>query len=86
MTPISGLVNLFSSKVIRADISVVARGGVIQYSSLPIGPMAGLGLETELGITPMFGVFAGISFDLEKPGNSDWQGRSGFLVGPSFKF
>ncbi len=85
-TPVTGLVNLFGSKIIKAEMSVIMRGGVIQYQSVAMGPMVGFGLETQLGITPQFGIFTGISFDLEKPGSTAWQGRTGFVLGPSYRF
>ncbi len=86
VTPISGLVNFFSQRILQADISLVGRAGIIQYKTLNLGPVMGLALETHIGITPRFGVHSSIQWDLEKPGSYDWQWRSGFRIGPSFKF
>lgn len=86
VTPISGLVNFFSSRIISADVSLIGRAGTIQYKGLGMSPVVGLALETHLGITPTFGVHSSIQWDLEKPGSFDWQWRSGFRIGPSFKF
>jgi hypothetical protein len=86
VTPISGLVNFFSQRILQADISLIGRAGVIQYKTLNLGPVMGLALETHIGISPRFGVHSSIQWDLEKPGSYDWQWRSGFRIGPSFKF
>lgn len=85
MTPISGLVNLFSSKIVKANVNIIARAGVVQYSGRSLGPVFGAGLETQIEITPHTGIFTQISWDFEKPGSDNWQGRTGFLVGPSFR-
>lgn len=87
VTPISGLVNFFSSAILSADISVVGRFGMVNYEGQGNGPLVGLALETQVGITPTFGIHSSIQWDMEKPGsNNDWQWRSGFRIGPSLRF
>lgn len=86
VTPISGLVNLLSSKIVKANVNIVGRAGVVQYSGRSLGPVFGAGLETQIEITPHAGVFTQIAFDFEKPGSDSWQGRTGFLIGPTFRF
>lgn len=86
VTPVSGLVNLFSSKIVRANINFIGRAGTVKYENLGTGPMVGCGLETHLEWDPQFGLFTAISWDFEKPASSPWQVRSGFLVGPTLRF
>lgn len=86
ITPISGMVNLFSTEIIKVDISLIARAGGIRYQVLGWGPTGGLGLETQLGITPHFGISIAMHYDVEKPASEDWLWRAGVAVGPTFRF
>lgn len=85
VTPISGFVNVLSSKIVKANINLIGRVGAVQYSGRSLGPVLGGALETQIEITPHTGIFTQISWDFEKPGSDSWQGRSGFLIGPSFR-
>jgi len=85
-TPISGLANLLSQKIVRADLHLLARAGVVQYKTVPLGPVVGLGLETQVGLTPQWGLYGAVFWDIEKPGKNDWQQRTGFMFGPSYRF
>lgn len=86
VTPISGMVNLFSKDILKVDISLLARAGGMRYQVVGWGPTAGLGLETLLGITPNFGVSISMHYDVEKPGSEDWLWRAGVMVGPTVRF
>jgi hypothetical protein len=86
ITPISGLVNFFSSRILSADVSLIGRAGAIAYRTVGLGPVFGFALETHIGISPKLGVHSSIQWDFEKPGANAWQWRSGFRIGPSLKF
>ena len=86
LTPISGVVNFFSSTTLMADIHILARAGIIQYETVDIGPMFGTGLELQMEMSSHWGFAAAILWDIEKPGGQSWQTRTGFRVGPSLRF
>lgn len=85
VTPISGLVNVLSKKIVKANINLIGRVGTVKYTNRSLGPVVGAALETQIEITPHTGIFTQISWDFEHPGGDSWQGRSGFLIGPSFR-
>lgn len=85
-TPVSGLVNLFSRKVIMADIHLLGRAGAVSYETQGLRPLLGLGFEVQLGFTPMWGMSVGMQWDAENVPKSDWQWRNGFRIGPTLRF
>lgn len=86
VTPLSGMVNLFSQSVMKVDLSLVARVGVIKYQVVGWGPTGGLAMETLLGLTPGFGVNVSLQYDIDKPPTVDFLWRAGVMIGPSFRF
>ncbi len=86
LTPISGLVNVFSRHIVKIDISLVAKAGVIRYQTAGWGPTAGVGLETLIGMGPNWGLTIAFNYEYDKPTSDDWLWRAGILVGPSYRF
>ena len=85
-TPLSGMVNFFSSRAIPLDLSVLLRGGWQKYRGLRPGALVGTGLEVQLCLTPHLGLHAALLWDGDKPQNRPWQSRVGFRLGPSVRF
>jgi len=85
-TPISGMVNFFSSEFVLADISFLARAGGIKYRNLSPGPVVGTGLVVHLGFSPTWGVESALIWDGEKPPGRNWQSRVSFRAGPTVRF
>lgn len=87
VTPVAGLVNLLSSQVVRAEISLLGRAGAVNYGpELGTGPSLGFGLEIGIRTKTGFGVVTAITWDWDKVSDIPWQSRTGFRIGPSFRF
>ncbi len=86
ITPLSGMVNFFSSGIVKIDVSLLARAGAIQYQTVGWGPCGGFGLETSVGVSKSFGFNVAFHYELDKPNTQNWLWRAGFSVGPTFRF
>lgn len=86
MTPISGLVNIFSSNVMQADVSIALRGGATRYVGLGWGPTLGTGLEVNLRAPSGWGLLTSLVLDWDRTSDSTWQSRIGVRVGPTYRF
>lgn len=84
--PITGLVNLFSWKVIPIDLILLARAGVIRYSTFHPGLLVGAGLEVNIGIASNWGMVLAASWEDDHLPNSNRQSRVGFRAGPRVRF
>ena len=84
-TPLSGMVNLLAAKIMMIDLALIARCGAIEYEQSNSGPLAGLGVELLLAVSPSWGIHANIDWNHEWPGNLPGQWRVGFRIGPVIK-
>lgn len=86
LTPISGLVNFLSRSVLVADISLLLRGGLVNYRTLGLAPVIGTGLEVHLGISSHFGIAGSLLWDAQQPPGYRWESRVGFRLAPTWRF
>lgn len=86
LVPLSGLVNLFSQQVMSAEVALQLHGGMMQYSEVGRGPLAGTGIEFALGVSPSFGLVSQMLWEFEKPPGHEWKSRAGFRIGPMWRF
>jgi hypothetical protein len=86
VTPISGLVNLFSSEILQAEISILGRGGTIHYDGVGLGPTFGTGLEVSGRLSSGFGFMVSVLWDIDLPADGVSQTRTGFWAGPTLRF
>ena len=86
LTPMTGMLNFFSSRVVMTDISFLLRGGTVKYANLPLSPVVGTGVLIHLGFSADWGVDTALIWDFEHPANHNWQSRVGCRIGPTFRF
>jgi hypothetical protein len=87
VSPLTGLLNLFSSTVVQTQISLLARGGTVSYAhGVGMGPSLGTGLEIGTHFQSGFGLLASLIWDWDHPTEDAWLSRTGFDLGLSVRF
>jgi hypothetical protein len=86
VTPLSGLLNLFSSSVMQTQVSLLARGGTIHYTQIGLGPSLGTGLELGTYFASGVGLIASVVWDWDLPSEGAWLNRTGFNLGGAVRF
>lgn len=85
LTPLSGMVNLFSKSILMVDVGLVGRFGIIRYEQIDAGAMLGCGLEIGIGVTQSWGVHLNVDWNADRPSGLPWESRVGFRMGPVFR-
>lgn len=86
ITPLSGMLNVFSLHVWMAEISFLIRAGILDYDGLPEAPLIGTGLDIGLYFSLNWAMSIALLWDGDKPQDREWQSRVGFRLGPTVRF
>jgi hypothetical protein len=87
LTPLTGLLNFFSERVVPVDIALVFRAGTSLFTGdLAWGPYLGTGVEIRCTLSPTWGLQTALNWETEHPNQRPWQSHVGFMVGPSARF